>query len=568
MVAHRRVFDAIVRHRVDLQRYARGEAAAVVSLLANEDAKLIGMLRDRLPHLKPQDVNAARIKALLASVKEQRMESYRAVHARMRDDLTELAKVEADTIGRMATGALRAPIVFNPIRASILRGAVLKEPFAGGANASRTLSQWVAKLAVDDRQRLLGAVQMGVKRMDTVDQMVRRVAGTRAAGYRDGVLAISRRDAETAVRTAVIHVANAAQVEWNKANKDVVAGAEWVAMLDERLCPTCSERDGKTTEDVPPAHPRCRCTLTPSLDLDRLAARLPDRIEGVGDVREPEPTANTNTPAPPPKAPPLNTNKLESAQFASNVHLAPHLAGKASRRAAEFDEGLRAMTGGKCTLADLTHCFSPPPGYSLRVDDLTASKGKATFTASILDKQGRVISDGFTRKIHLDPDGSPFVYHAFFKLDPAHQGAGIGDHMMASALSRYEKLGFVRVETSPHWVGRYQWAKVGFVPDDDSRARLRDELELFLMRPRHGLTAKQQATTLQAFDSMTLQEFSQVKGRTYHHVNEDARESDSDHATLGKAFLLDRDTSPWHGSIDIPSKDLDKALAMVTRKKP
>lgn len=321
MASSATLFDSIVRQRINVQRAGRRTAAAVLRVLADEDARLVEVLRQRLPHLKAGDIGAARIKELLRAVRELRTESFGKVRTTLREDLLELARIESEAMGRMA-GAVMGGEVFNPVRAEAVRFAATGDPFAGGRGAAKTLSQWVGDLATGDRQRLLGAVQMGVRRQELVDTMVRRIAGTRALKYQDGILAVSRRAAETVAITAVNHVANAAQVAWGESNSDVVVGWEWTSVLDGRTCPECGtlnggfvpNGDGTTPRGMkvlgdrsPPAHPRCRCALIPVFNFDRVAARLPDQLD-VAPIRpsklpRPEPPRAATPPTPKPKRP-------------------------------------------------------------------------------------------------------------------------------------------------------------------------------------------------------------------------------------------------------------------------
>lgn len=280
MAARLNLLDAVIQHRIDLHSHANHQAKQIIRMLSAEDRRLVTMLRERLPHIAAGEIAAPRIKAILGAVRDMRREGWSAIHGQVRDDLIALAKSEGAMVERIALASIAAPVVFNPIRAATLRAAVTKDPFAGGRNASHTLSQWFGKLAANDQQRLRGAVQLGVNRFEPVGTIVQRIAGTRELDYTDGILAISRREAETAVRTSIVHVANAAHVAWGEANSDVVTGMQWTSMLDDRLCEECADLDGQVTDDTPPAHPNCRCTLVPVFDLERLSGRIPDQIGG------------------------------------------------------------------------------------------------------------------------------------------------------------------------------------------------------------------------------------------------------------------------------------------------
>lgn len=51
----------------------------------------------------------------------------------------------------------------------------------------------------------------------------------------------------------------------------VVDGIRWMTARDELVCPTCGERDGQVypvdSDDLPPAHVRCRCYTQPVVNL-------------------------------------------------------------------------------------------------------------------------------------------------------------------------------------------------------------------------------------------------------------------------------------------------------------
>jgi SPP1 gp7 family putative phage head morphogenesis protein len=103
----------------------------------------------------------------------------------------------------------------------------------------------------------------------TTDQIVRRIRGTRARQYQDGILDISRRETQAVVRTAVAQVSDrAANSVWQE-NKDIIKGLKWVSTLDGRTSAICRERDGKiyTVDTVPPvpAHFNCRSRTIPYL---------------------------------------------------------------------------------------------------------------------------------------------------------------------------------------------------------------------------------------------------------------------------------------------------------------
>lgn len=118
-------------------------------------------------------------------------------------------------------------------------------------------------------------VREGVRSGWTIQEMTRRIVGTKANNYTDGLLETSRSHATTMAITLCSGVANNTKDQFYQANDDVVIGVEWLDTLDSRTCSRCgglSRKRWKTKEPhpVPPAHHNCRCVLIPVTELTDL----------------------------------------------------------------------------------------------------------------------------------------------------------------------------------------------------------------------------------------------------------------------------------------------------------
>ena len=144
------------------------------------------------------------------------------------------------------------------------------------------MREWVSELDAAKYGRLRNAIRQGVVQGETIEQIVRRVRGTRALNYTDGVMNIGRRGAEAMVRTAVSHTTTAARDALYQVNSDLIDCEQWVGTLDTRTCSHCMALDGKKFElgngPKTPAHIGCRCVRVPvtkswrelGFDLDEL----------------------------------------------------------------------------------------------------------------------------------------------------------------------------------------------------------------------------------------------------------------------------------------------------------
>jgi SPP1 gp7 family putative phage head morphogenesis protein len=144
--------------------------------------------------------------------------------------------------------------------------------------AGYNLDQWFNGLSRATQRGVMAAVNNGIVQGETTDQIMRRIRGSRALSYTDGVFETTRRQAETVTRTTINHVSNQSRLEFFKENADILSGMKWIATLDSRTSVTCASLDGKVFPldkgPRPPAHPNCRSTMTAVLkDADELGLK-------------------------------------------------------------------------------------------------------------------------------------------------------------------------------------------------------------------------------------------------------------------------------------------------------
>ena len=295
--------DAVLRHSIDVRRLTLGEVKKVLSVLKIADKELSEKLRKSLAHMsgKPANFQTKRIKSLLTSIRAARTAVMKEVHTISKESLLNVAKFEEVREREILAAILPVEVQLASVDVATLRALVVSSPFASGAGQSRNLQQWFDELSEADQRRLIGAVQQGIAQGETVEQIMARVAGTRAGGYRDGVLALTRRNAEVIVRTAINHVSNAARESIFEQNADLIDGLRWVSTLDGRTSAICRSRDGKVAPvgdkplpagvarlvppgARPPAHPNCRSVMVAIFNVDGVARTLGERPY-VRDIR-------------------------------------------------------------------------------------------------------------------------------------------------------------------------------------------------------------------------------------------------------------------------------------------
>lgn len=276
---HEEYLDASLRHRIALRRYTAGEIRRLLELLEEADADLVAQVRARLARLgSREDTRIRRLRELINEVGELRREAFAELRERLGEDLVELGKVEAAAELDLLTGVLPFQVELTAVPAAQVRALVTKEPILG-----LSLGQWFEDLAATDRTRLVAAIQQSFAQGETIEQAARRLSGTRASGYTDGALSITRRNAVAVARTAISHVANRSREMVWQGTEGAIDAVRWVSTLDGRTSPVCRSRDGKVFPmdegPRPPAHYQCRSVVVAVLDGAKLVGERPSVVD-------------------------------------------------------------------------------------------------------------------------------------------------------------------------------------------------------------------------------------------------------------------------------------------------
>lgn len=288
--ANQELFDAALRHQVALRRYGDRTLKKIREFLEEQDRDLVEQIRPRLARiLSLKKGQGARLEELLRESKRMRDAVNAVLSKRLRSELFDLSKAEAAHEKAILTKSV--PIEMNVASASVgrLKAVVTSRPFEG-----RLLREWFQGLNASDKANLSQALRLGIANGEALDNIVKRIVGTRANRYSDGVLSLSRRNAESLVRTAITHVSNAARSEVWDANANIIWGLRWTSTLDGRTSKICQARDGDVAliggsqksvpsgTDLlspqgarPPAHIKCRSLMVALLSPEGILGDRP-----------------------------------------------------------------------------------------------------------------------------------------------------------------------------------------------------------------------------------------------------------------------------------------------------
>lgn len=241
--ANEKLLDAAIHRAIDTHQFSNGVVRRLIALLNRTDTALFEALSNALARLPAESFTVARLEQLIYSVRDLNAQAYTQIGAHLTEQVRGLAAAEAGYQFRLFAKIIPAQVLSAyPVTAVAIEQVVagaLSRPFQG-----RLLSEWAKSIGEDRMRRIREAVRIGYVSNETNDQIIRRIRGTRAKQYSDGIIEIDRRNLANIVNTAVSHTASSARDEFYRGNNDLIKALQWVSTLDSRTSDICKVRDG------------------------------------------------------------------------------------------------------------------------------------------------------------------------------------------------------------------------------------------------------------------------------------------------------------------------------------
>lgn len=153
-----------------------------------------------------------------------------------------------------------------------ISAAVFATPLAGikGPYGGSLLKPFYKNYSATEIRRIEGAIRSGYYNGKTTSQILKDIRGTKAAGFKDGIIYNTSKEVRKMTHTALQHAAVTAREQVWQDNSDVVKKWRFTATLDSSTSPICRPLDG-TVWDIGkgprlPLHPGERSTMTAVLD--------------------------------------------------------------------------------------------------------------------------------------------------------------------------------------------------------------------------------------------------------------------------------------------------------------
>lgn len=270
MALNDKLTDKFIAHDVNLQRLQAEHRRVLLKELKALESQII----ERLKKMTGESFTKARQRALLAQVQKTIQTGYRQIYKTHREAALEMAKFEMEKVPSIINGVVSVNVFSVGLPESVIR-SLLQDNVVLGAPLRKIWEQEAGAL----NQAFIAQMRQGMLAGETTDELIRRVRGTQAANFKDGIMNPRERAVEMRVRTSAQSILNDARMESYKGNADIIKGVQWQSTLDDRTSDICMalsgmswDLEGNPLDDTdqpfpgpPPAHPNCRSTLTPIL---------------------------------------------------------------------------------------------------------------------------------------------------------------------------------------------------------------------------------------------------------------------------------------------------------------
>lgn len=229
--------DAIVTHEINILRVAASERQTVLTALEKLEA---GLAIEIEKAAGKSALTQARLKSLQTQTKGSIASAYAAIAKNNGKTLAGIAQIEAKHTVKAINDIIKVPVATVAMSEAQLTALAGKTLIHGKFASEHWLNQ-SEQLA----GKFADQMRIGMAMGEGVDKLVGRIRGTKAAGFSDGIMMVSKRQAEALVRTGVIATANEARIKSYEDNGDLIKGIQWLATLDNRTTPICQALDGK-----------------------------------------------------------------------------------------------------------------------------------------------------------------------------------------------------------------------------------------------------------------------------------------------------------------------------------
>jgi hypothetical protein len=236
--------DLFTERAIDLLRLEAGTRDKVAVFLRELESELVGQLAKVDPTGVTQAIKQrARLDKLLTEVRSAIKSGYRDVSTLMTREIREIIDQESTWTGDTMNTAMQATFADAGLTRAALQNLV-GNVFIQGASSQ----EWWGRQAAGLSNRFADEMRKGVALGEPNAKLIERLRGK--TGQR-GIMEISRRSAESLVRSSVQTAANVGREAMYVENDDLITSLQWHATLDTRTSVWCITRDKHLYSNTP-----------------------------------------------------------------------------------------------------------------------------------------------------------------------------------------------------------------------------------------------------------------------------------------------------------------------------
>lgn len=261
MSVNRDIQDALTKHQIFVQRYAKGNEKQAAKFIDRLVKQVVGKLsgEDLTDFARARyEQTLVELKSIVAGMSETYDEALLA-------EIQKFGEYEAefnfDVLDNNLAVDLTRPSP-EMIQAAMATDIMQLEPTKG-----YTIREALREFSTRKANHIVQLVRDGSALGQTTQEIIANI---------QEYAPTMQRQASTLARTITNHISTSAREITMRENDDVIEGYKWIATLDGRTSVICMARDGQVYQDIdrnpkPPAHFSCRSSITfvikPEYDL-------------------------------------------------------------------------------------------------------------------------------------------------------------------------------------------------------------------------------------------------------------------------------------------------------------
>lgn len=264
-----------ITNQIDLNRFSKATASKVIDLFDQVLVDLLNRINSGYLDLN-SPTNLERLNALYRQTLNSLLTVIDAASLLTEQQLNILADNQLSYASKYLSYFINKDIIINSV---ILSPIFVKNIVENNPTSGIVLSRAFKTIATNTANNIDKAIRVGLIQGETNQQITKRIRGSKANNYADGIYRSTRANIQTLVRTAVTDVAAQASQEIYKANSAVTNKYKYIATLDSRTSNTCISLDNKIFEygqgPLPPQNLNCRSSIIPVIDYKALGIEGP-----------------------------------------------------------------------------------------------------------------------------------------------------------------------------------------------------------------------------------------------------------------------------------------------------